>query len=252
MTELRIHPNGHYQFLPSGSAFSGGVAASSGYALERANFNSPPPLAEVFEHIRAHLERLGQPMTALCAVELRSPAVVGFSEFAAFNQTYIRLLHQHSLLLDGESPITRTNVVPALDAPATPLVHAFSYAVPAPELSGNFFVTAGAGELQDGDGEPRSRIVRAGEHDADAMAQKAAFVMEYLTQTLHNLSVTWSEVGGINLYTVQTLEPYLEPVVLEPLGEAARRGLHWYHARPPILEIEFEMDARRVAREVWL
>jgi hypothetical protein len=31
---------------------------------------------------------------------------------------------------------------------------------------------------------------------------------------------------------------------------AARAGLTWHFARPPVIDLEYEMDCRRVAREI--
>jgi hypothetical protein len=43
-------------------------------------------------------------------------------------------------------------------------------------------------------------------------------------------------------------------VVAEELARrgAARSGLTWHYARPPVVDLEFEMDCRRVAREFVL
>jgi hypothetical protein len=107
--------------------------------------------------------------------------------------------------------------------------------------------------VRDGESDdPRALIVRVGEDSGEAMAEKAAFVMRELDSELRALGVDWHDATGVNLYTARTLEPYLERVILEPLGEASRRGLHWFHSRPPILEIEFEMDARGTSSEVFV
>jgi hypothetical protein len=41
----------------------------------------------------------------------------------------------------------------------------------------------------------------------------------------------------------------LEGVLLSRLPAIARRGVHWFLTRPPVIDIEFEMDMRGVVRE---
>ena len=42
------------------------------------------------------------------------------------------------------------------------------------------------------------------------------------------------------------IEAVLGPVILNRIGPAAAFGLHWYHARPPIADLEFEVNHRRL------
>ena len=44
-------PNGGYRFIPGVSQYSAGVAALSGFALERVRFTKPVPLRQGFERI---------------------------------------------------------------------------------------------------------------------------------------------------------------------------------------------------------
>jgi hypothetical protein len=38
--------------------------------------------------------------------------------------------------------------------------------------------------------------------------------------------------------------------IIRGIPSAASVGLHWFYTRPPILDIEFEMDVRGVVREI--
>jgi len=40
--------------------------------------------------------------------------------------------------------------------------------------------------------------------------------------------------------------------VLPQIGAASQHGIHWYPTRPPVQDIEFEMDLRGVANELCL
>jgi hypothetical protein len=82
------------------------------------------------------------------------------------------------------------------------------------------------------------------------MAAKAAYVVETIARRLEGLGVGWEDVTTTSLYTVAPVEGILGAAVLDAIGPAARHGLHWFHARPPIDELDFEMDARGVRREL--
>jgi hypothetical protein len=130
MTKLEPHPNCQYRFIPAGTVYSAGVIAQAGYTIHRVTFRDWPGLVNGLEWITAHLATLGQPPSALCALELRSPMPFTFEGFEAFNREYVELLEHHGLLVDGQSPIARTNVAPSGFAPAVPSIHAFSYTMP--------------------------------------------------------------------------------------------------------------------------
>ena len=65
---------GGYRFIEHAFQYSGGVSAEPGFAIERVRLARMVPLAEGFDAVEAHLQRLGRPSGALCACELRSPA----------------------------------------------------------------------------------------------------------------------------------------------------------------------------------
>lgn len=58
------------------------------------------------------------------------------------------------------------------------------------------------------------------------------------------LKLSWTDTDTVVLYSVERLGEVVESTVLPRIGQAARRGLHWFHARPPIEGLRFEMDAR--------
>jgi enamine deaminase RidA (YjgF/YER057c/UK114 family) len=232
---------GNYFFLPGGSPYSSAVVASPGYELIHVTFGEARPLVQAFDAIGVYLAKQGRPFPSLCALELRCPAPYSFAGFAEFNEEYRSLLKKHDLLGDGPNPIARTNVAP-FHRPSEPVVHAFTYtaAAKAP-AGGQTFVVSGAGELENSALDPQA-IRRRGEQSAAAMADKARLVMDNMQARLNGLGTSWSQVTGINIYSIHNIHSFLESDILARVGSASRYGVRWYCAQPPVSDIEFEMD----------
>src|SRR5262245_53031960 len=122
--------DGGFAFLKGVFPYSQGVVALAGFSIERVRFARPVPLAEGFRQINAYLAARGRPRTAFCACELRSPRPFSFEGFADFNRGYVAVLEEWKLFREGINPVARSNVAPAVDPPAEPSFHAFSYTVP--------------------------------------------------------------------------------------------------------------------------
>jgi hypothetical protein len=247
---LRDVPAGGYRFLPGIPAFSSGTVAMSGWEIVHATLAAPMPWRQGFARIDGHLAQAGRPRQALCGIMLRSPAPFSFDGFDGFNQGYRELLEEWKILLDGDNPIPRTNVAPVMGAPAEPMLYAFDYTVagttPAPT-----FVVAGAGELRER-GRGAEGIVRRGETSPDAMREKARFVLTIMQDRLRALGGAWERVTTIDVYTAYPIHGIVEDEILRAAGPAAVHGVRWYPSRPPIRELEFELDMRGVAREIVL
>lgn len=249
MAELIAFAPGNYRYLPGGFQYSAAVIADAGHVIERARFARPVPLAEGFGRIRDHLAALGRPPAALCACELRSPAPMGEPEFIAFNRRYVQPLAEWGLFKDEANPVARCNLIPQADALAEPGFYAFSYTVPARTQGPPDFVTSGAAECPDRPNY-RASIVRLGETSPDALLDKLRFALGDLQSRFEALGVSAPDVTGMSLYTVHDLYPAIA-------SEFARRGLlagglEWHWVRPPVRDIEIEVDARRVSRQVLL
>jgi hypothetical protein len=247
---LRDVPAGGYRFLPGIPAFSSGTVAMSGWEIVHATLAAPMPWRQGFARIDGHLAQAGRPRQALCGIMLRSPAPFSFDGFDGFNQGYRELLEEWKILLDGDNPIPRTNVAPVMGAPAEPMLYAFDYTLagttPAPT-----FVVAGAGELRER-GRGAEGIVRRGETSPDAMREKARFVLTIMQDRLRALGGAWERVTTIDVYTAYPIHGIVEDEILRAAGPAAVHGVRWYPSRPPIRELEFELDMRGVAREIVL
>jgi len=225
-------PTGGYRFLPGIAPFSSGVVAAAGHQIVHATLRTPVPWREGFGLVERHLGELNRPRSALCAIELRSPAPFSFDGFDEFNAGYQALL------------------APVVSPPPAPVLYAFSYTVPG-AASRPTFVVAGAGEMRSR-GVGVQGIVRHGETSPEAMREKASHVMGIMTARLRGLDAGWLDVTIIDVYTAQPIEPFLLDAVLRPAGAAAVHGVRWFPSRPPIAGLEYEMDLRGVARELSL
>jgi hypothetical protein len=69
---------------------------------------------------------------------------------------------------------------------------------------------------------------------------------------LNGLGVNWSMVNAIDVYTAHSLTPLLPEIVLGRIGESSIHGAIWHYTRPPIEEIEYEMDVRGTRTELYI
>jgi hypothetical protein len=245
MTIPAFSPGG-YRFIPAVFQYSGGVAAEPGFRIERVVFREPLPLAKGFERIAAIIKARGRPLTAFCACELRSPLPFSDEGFREFNQLYVQTLARWGIYDGTTNPVARSNVCPEIDPPAEPSFHAFSFAV-ASDRSSPTFVIAGSGEAREGGPTYRERTVRYGETGADALREKALFVLGEMERRLGLLGQSWADTTATQVYTVHDLYPFLADEIVR--RGAARCGLTWHLCRPPVRGLEYEMDCRGVAAE---
>jgi hypothetical protein len=237
---------GGYRFLPGVFQYSGGAAAQRGHAIERVRFRAPVPLAEGFARIERIIGAAGRPLTAFCACELRSPAPFTEQGFRAFNEVYVVTLEKWGLFDGKVNPVARSNVCPEIDPPAEPSFHAFSFTVAASDAAPSF-VIAGSGEAREGGATYRERTVRHGETTSDAMREKARYVLGEMERRLAALGFGWADTTATQVYTVHDLHPFLADEIVR--RGAARSGLTWHFARPPVRGLEYEMDCRGVSCE---
>ncbi|HYB40342.1 MAG TPA: RidA family protein [Candidatus Methylomirabilis sp.] len=247
---MRESPTGGYRFLPGITAFSSGTIAAPGHEIVHATLASPLPWRDGFARIERHLREHGRPRTALCGIELRSPAQFSFDGFAKFNEGYRALLGEWSILVGEDNPIPRTNVAPVAAGPTEPSLYAFAYTVPG-ATPWPTFIVAGAGEMRDR-AQGADGIVRRGDTSPEGMREKARFVMGIMADRMRALGTDWSRVTAIDVYTAQPIHGFLVEEILRPAGPAAIHGVRWFPSRPPIEGLEFEMDVRGVARELTL
>ncbi len=250
MADVRPFAAGGYRTVPGVFQYSGGVAAEPGFAIERVTFRKWLPLAEGFQRIEAYLGAIGRPLTAFCACELRSPAQFSEQGFIAFNQHYCETLARWGIYDPATkfNPVARSNVCPLIDAPQEPGFYAFSYTVPAGDgPPSRTFVNSGSGEAPEGKGAYGQFIVRRGETSPDAMADKARSVLGEMERRMGLLAMSWADTTATQVYTIRDIHGFLGSEIVK--RGAAGHGVTWHLARPPVVELEYEMDCRAVALE---
>ncbi len=239
---------GGYRYIPAVFQYSGGVAAEPGFAVVRVRFHRPVPLAQGFARIEQVIREAGRPLTAFCACELRSPAPFTEEGFRAFNEVYAGTLRQWGVMQGDANPVARSNVCPEIDPPPEPSFHAFCFTVAA-KAPLPTFVVAGSGEAV-----KRARATTAITRCASARPrrtrsrEKARFV----------LSARWSGGSRCSALPGPTRPPpkstrctTCTPSSPTRSYGAARAcaGLTWHYARPPVRDLEYEMDCRAIAEE---
>lgn len=244
---LMQQPIGNYTFIKGIGPFCSGCKAQPGYEIVHARFHPLPALQAGFGLIERHLQSLGRPIQALCGMELRIPQSLSAQAFAEFNAPYITRLTDWGLPVDGVNPVARTNVAPAVHPPAEPAVYGFSYTLPS-QYRGTTFVLSGSAETQRrSDGGEGYDIVSHGDVSPGGLTRKADHVLDILAARLRELEVGWTNVTTVQVYTVHDIHALLE-TSLRP-AQQSRHGLQWHYARPPVTELEYEMDARGVRQE---
>jgi hypothetical protein len=246
MSKTNVGPGGEYDFMPGVSQYSCGVGARPGFALERVRFSRPVPLKQGFERIATYLKTAGRPLTSFCACELRSPAPFTEAGFKAFNDVYITTLAAWGIMTGGVNPVGRSNVCPKVDVPPEPGFHAFTFTVPTANAPQSF-VIAGSGESLEGKANYRDHTVRLGDTSAEGMRDKARHVLGIMEQRLAAFDAGWKDTTAVQVYTVHDIHPFLEA----ELGRrgALRDGIEWHFNRPPVVDLDYEMDCRRVHTE---
>jgi hypothetical protein len=246
--QTRNFAQGGYRYIPAVFQYSSGVAALSGYGIERVRLNEPVPLKHGFDLIRDTLTKAGRPLAALCACELRSPAPFTPQGFYDFNKIYVETLKQWGLYKGGtdDNPVARSNVCPEIDPPKVPSLHTFCFTVESNDARPSC-VIAGSGEARNQDAPYEKKTVRYGETSTEAMREKTRFVVEEIGRRLGQLGFGWKDVTATQVYTVYDFHAFFADEIVR--AGAARHGVTWHYHRPPVDALAFEMDCRAVHRE---
>jgi hypothetical protein len=247
MYSTRTSQDGSYRFIPAVFQYSGGVAAEPGFRIERAQLAAPVAMDRGLALIEAHLKRIGRPLTALCACELRSPEPFSEGGFDAFNRLYASRLDQWGVLQGQVNPVARTNICPEIAKPETVSLHAFSYTVADSSAQGSF-VVAGSGEAPEGGASYAQGTVRPGDASPEGVRAKAQWVMGEMERRLAALGHGWRDATVANVYTVCDIHPLLADVLAPITGLG--RAVTWHFSRPPVAVLDYEMDVRGLPREI--
>jgi hypothetical protein len=237
---------GNYRFIPAVFQYSSGAAADPGFEIERVRFDSMPPLSEGFALIAKYIQAAGRPLTSFCACELRSPAAFTEDGFLKFNQHYVKTLAEWGLFDGKTNPVARSNVCPEIDPPREPSFYAFSFTRPSSNTTPTFVIAGGA-ESREGSGSYPERTVRYRDLSPDGLKEKVRFTVGSMESRLGAFAFGWKDTTAVQAYTVHDFHAALVDELVR--RGAARSGLTWHFARPPVIDLEYEMDCRRVMRE---
>jgi hypothetical protein len=80
------------------------------------------------------------------------------------------------------------------------------------------------------------------------MLEKARFVLTEMERRLSVLGAGLADVTATQIYTVHNIHPFLADEIVA--RGAAPAGVTWYFDRPPVVDLEFEMDCRGVHEEL--
>src|ERR1700744_1333333 len=247
MTTQDFKP-GNYRFIPAVFQFPSGAAADPGFEVERVRFDKMLPLAEGFARIADTIKAAGRPLTSFCACELRSPAAFTEDGFKAFNQHYVKTLAEWGLYDGGNTnPVARSNVCPEIDPPGEPSFYAFSFTRPTTSAVPSFVIAGGAEARGDAGSYPE-RIVRYRDTSPDAIKDKVRQTTGEMESRLHDFGFGWHDTTAVQAYSIRDFHHGLADELGRP--GALPSGLTWHFARPPVVDLEYEMDCRRVPREV--
>jgi len=238
---------GNYRFMPAVFQYSSGAAALPGYEIERVRFDKWLPLAEGFAAVANYIQSVGRPLTSFCACELRSPAAFTEDGFRQFNEHYVKTLAEWGIYDGKINPVARSNVCPEIDPPSEPSFYAFSFTRPL-EGATPTFVIAGGAEARGGSAPYTERIVRYRDLSPEGLKEKVRFtVQDQMEKRLAEFGSSWNDTTGVHAYSVRDFHPVMSDELVK--RGAVRGGLTWHFARPPVVDLEFEMDCRRVMRE---
>jgi hypothetical protein len=243
----RDFPAGNYRFIPAVFQYSSGAAASSGFEIERLRFDSLLPLAEGFAQVAKYIQAAGRPLTSFCACELRSPAAFTEDGFLKFNQHYVKTLAEWGLFDGTTNPVARSNVCPEIDPPTEPSFYAFSFTRPARGATPSFVIAGGA-ESRDGAGSYIERTVRYRDLSPDGVREKVHFTVGEMERRLGAFGFGWKDTTAVQAYTVHDFHPVIADALVR--RGATQSGLTWHFARPPVIDLEYELACRRVMREM--
>lgn len=246
MSDVRVFPPGGYRFINAVFQYSGGVAAEPGHRIVRVRLARPLALKEGFRLAEDAIRAAGRPITSFCACELRSPAPFTETGFREFNELYAGQLKQWQIYDGSVNPVARSNVCPAINPPKEPSLYAFAYTEPH-DGDSRTFIVAGSAEAPEGKPNYRDFIVRFNDVTPSGLRDKARFVLGTMESRLSALGFAWSDTTATQVYTVHDLHPFLADEILR--RGAANAGLTWHYCRPPVVDLEYEMDCRGVRFE---
>ena len=116
---------------------------------------------------------------------------------------------------------------------------------PPTSAKGKTFFLSGQADI-----DASGKIIAEGDIRPAAMHMRARYTIDTVGATLAKLGASWQETTQIALFHVHDIPDLWEAALLGSLGEALRRGVLVYRARPPIAGLEVELEACAVRQEL--
>ena len=99
---------------------------------------------------------------------------------------------------------------------------------------------------------PDNKVVAGTEVGPKAMQERVTSTIDTVTDTLERLGLSWDQTTRVALFHVHDIPGLWGPATLGKIGNAIRRGVLVFRARPPIVGGEVELEARAIHREIVL
>ncbi len=109
------------------------------------------------------------------------------------------------------------------------------------------FVVAGSSEVPEGHANYKDHLIAYQDISPEGMRKKARWVLDEMQRRMAVLGYGWPDCTGTQLYIIHDPHPFLADEFVR--RGAMRLGLTWHFVRPPVVDMEFEMDCRRVLAE---
>jgi hypothetical protein len=81
----------------------------------------------------------------------------------------------------------------------------------------------------------------------DGLREKARWVLGEMERRLAAMGFTWEDPIATQVYTVHDIHPFFADEIVR--RGAAASGLTWHYNRPPVVDLEYEMDCRGISIE---
>ena len=104
-----------------------------------------------------------------------------------------------------------------------------------------------SGESIEGNATYRERTVAYQDISPAGMRAKAKHVLEVMEARMRALGFSWADTTDLQVYTVHDIFDFLPDEIVR--RGAARNGATWHFARPPVIDLEFELDCRGIDSE---
>ena len=208
-------------------------------------------LAEGFAQIAEYIEAAGRPLTSFCACELALAGGIYRGRLSPFQRALrqdaggmedLRWHHQSGgaqQCLPGNRSADRAVVLCLL-----------LYA-PEPAARRKVSSSPAAPRRVVGCGSYPERIVRYRDAQPGRIeGESPASPSEPWKAGSARSDFGWKDTTAAQAYTVHDFHPVIADELVR--RGATRSGLTWHFARPPVIDLEYEMDCRRVTREVLI